>query len=207
MTIRLFLPTELGLADASETVRRAARVLDLVSDPSGVVFGVRDHSRPAATRLALARALIDVARPRGARVVVHDRLDLALAAYADGVQLGERSVDVADARALLGGGAWIGRSCHDRAGLLRAYESGADAATLSPLFASPGKGPPLGIVAFAELRATVPALPVIALGGIDATNAHAALAAGASGVAALRAWLRDDVAAFVRSIGDTDQTP
>ncbi len=207
MTIRLFLPTDLGLAPFDETLRRAGRVLDLARDPAALVFGVRDHAKPAATRLALLRALIELARPRRARVVVHDRVDLALAAAADGVQLGERSIDVADARALLGSNAWISRSCHDRAGLIAAHEAGADAATLSPLFASPGKGTPLGVAGFAAIRAAVPSLPVIALGGIDASNTRAALAAGASGVAALREWLCGDVDAFVRSIGDADQAP
>jgi thiamine-phosphate pyrophosphorylase len=207
VTVRLFLPTDLGIASLPETLRRARRVLELVTDASEVVFGVRDHAESVATRLALARALLEIARPRGARVVVHDRIDLALAASADGVQLGERSIGVGDARALLGTASFVGRSCHDLAGLLAARDAGADAATLSPLFASPGKGSALGVAAFAELRAAVPSLPIIALGGIDATNARTALAAGADGVAALRAWLRDDVDAFVRSVGDADETP
>lgn len=215
MTVRLFLPTDLGLADGEETLRRASRVLSLVREPRAVVFGVRDPAAPVPVRLALARALLAVARPRGARVVVHDRVDLALAVDADGVQLGERSIGVAEARASLGAGPgaklgaspWVGRSCHDLRGLRAAEQARADAATLSPLFASPGKGTPLGLPRFAELCASVSSLPVIALGGVDASNAAAALAAGASGVAALRAWLCDDVAALVRSIGDADQAP
>jgi len=206
VTVRLFLPTDLGLASFDETVERARVVVDNVRDPRAVVFGVRDHDAPIATRISLTRALIDVARPRGARIVVHDRLDLCLATSADGVQLGERSVDVQDARALLGS-RWIGRSCHDAEGLRAAVVAGADGATLSPLFASPGKGTPIGVERFAELVALVPSLPVIALGGIDATNAGRALAAGARGVAALRAWLCDDVVAFVRSVGDAHETP
>ena len=207
MTVRLYLPTDLGLASLAQTLQRAALVLDAAPDPRAVMFGVRDHAASSATKLSLARALIELARPRGARVVVHDRVDVALAAAADGGQLGERSIEVRDARALLGANAWIGRSCHDGAGLLAARDAGADGATLSPLFGSPGKGPALGVARFAELRALVPSLPVIALGGIDAGNARDALAVGATGVAALRAWLGDDPAAFARSIGDADQTP
>jgi thiamine-phosphate pyrophosphorylase len=207
VTTALYLPTELGLASIDETVRRAALVVANVANPRAVIFGIRDHGATVATRLMLARALIDVARPRGARVVVHDRVDLALVAEADGVQLGERSIDVRDARALLGASAWIGRSCHDGAGLIAANEAGADAAVLSPLFASPGKATPLGVATFAALRALVPSLPVIALGGINEANVREALAAGATGVAALRAWLRDDVVAWVRSVRHADETP
>lgn len=187
----VLLITDLGCVDARETLARAARVVE-VACGERILFGVRDHAASARVRLSLARALIEVARPRGARVVVHDRIDLALAADADGVQLGERSVDVEDARRLLGRDAWIGRSCHDAAGLAAARRAGADAATLSPLFASPGKGEPLGVERFAALRATVPDLEVLALGGVDVGNASLAARAGASGAATIRGWLTGD---------------
>jgi thiamine-phosphate pyrophosphorylase len=182
---------ERGL-DENGTVRRARALLELV-DPRLVAFGVRDHQASIRRRGTLARALIDVARPRGARVIVHDRVDLARVVEADGVQLGERSVDAASARMILGQEAWIGRSCHDEASLRQAAEEGVDAVTLSPLFPSPGKGAPLGVERFAALRATVPQLPVLALGGIDASNAERALEAGATGLAMIRAWLVGDL--------------
>jgi thiamine-phosphate pyrophosphorylase len=117
------------------------------------------------------------------------------------VQLGEGSVRVREARSLLGDRAWIGRSCHDERGLAEALADGADAVTLSPLFASPGKGEPLGEARFAALRARFPALFVVALGGIDARNAHRAFAAGADAVAAIRAWLTStDPVAEVRDL-------
>ncbi len=202
MSGRAFLISDLGAADARETVARAARVVEVL-DGERIVFGVRDHAAGARVRVELARALIAVARPRGARVVLHDRIDLALAAGADGVQLGERSVEVADARRLLGAGAWIGCSCHDAAGLEIARRAGADAATLSPLFASPGKGEPLGVERFAALRSVAPELEVLALGGVDAGNASLAARAGASGAATIRGWLSArDPGAAVRAIID-----
>jgi thiamine-phosphate pyrophosphorylase len=207
VNVRLFLPTDLGVATRDTTIARAREVIGAVHDPRAVVFGVRDRTAPATTRLALARSLIEVARPVGARVVVHDRVDICLAAGADGVQLGEQSIGVREARTLLSGG-WVGRSCHDARGVREAMAAGVDAILLSPLFASPGKGAPLGLDAFADLATlTLGAVPLIALGGIDASNARAARAAGATGVAAIRGWLTGDVGAFVRSIGDADQTP
>lgn len=197
MSVRLLLVTDLGAADLAETERAARAVLDVV-DPRVVAFAVRDHDAPARTRAELARSLLALARPRGARVVVHDRLDVARAVDADGVQLGERSVAVTDARALLGDEAWIGRSCHDERGLREAREQAVDAATLSPLFASPGKGPPLGAERFAALRATVPDLPVLALGGVSAASAAAAMAAGATGLSMIRGWLHADREALER---------
>lgn len=195
MSARLLAISDLGAADEAETVRRARALLDLI-EPTLVVFGVRDHQAPVIRRMALARALIDVGRPRGARVVVHDRVDVARVVEADGVHLGERSIDAASARALLGAGAWIGRSCHDAAGLRAAAAEQVDVATLSPLFPSPGKGAPLGEERFAALRSSVPALAVLALGGIDPGNAGRALSAGATGLAMIRGWLTGDLRAF-----------
>lgn len=192
---RLLLLTELGLASTDEIVRRATLVLAASAAPEDVMFGVRDHDAPAVVRLALARALIAIARPLGARVVVHDRVDIALAADADGVHLAERSIALTDARALLGA-RYVARSCHDQAGVAAARD--ADAITLGPLFSSPGKGAPLGAARFAELAAGARA-PVLALGGVDATSARDALAL-AHGVAVIRAWLVDDPAALARAV-------
>ncbi len=195
MKVRLFAITDLAKADRRMTLARAQALLERV-DPRVLVFGVRDHEAPAAQRCELARALVQLVRPVGARVVVHDRADVAAAADADGVHLAERSIDVADARILLGGEAWIGRSCHDERGLRAAAVDAVDAVTLSPVFASPDKGVPLGLERFAALRAAVPALEVWALGGVAPGNAADVLAAGASGLAMIRAWLVDDLAAW-----------
>jgi thiamine-phosphate pyrophosphorylase len=87
----------------------------------------------------------------------------------------------------------ISRSCHSEAELARAAEDEVDFVTLSPLHASPGKGEALGLERFAVLRASQPSLRVLALGGIDATNAEGARRAGADGVAAIRAILAAEV--------------
>ncbi len=192
---RLFLLTDLELASVDEIVRRASALLAASAAPGDVMFGVRDHDAPAAVRLALARALIAASRQAGARVVVHDRVDLALAADADGVHLAERSIAITDARTLLGT-RYVARSCHDEAGIAAARD--ADAITLGPLFPSPGKGTPLGAARFAELAATTH-VPSIALGGIDSTNAREALAI-AHGIAVIRAWLVGDPAALARAV-------
>src|SRR5439155_11852250 len=134
-------------------------------------------------------SVVALVRPRGARVLVHDRVDLARAIDADGVQLGARSIDAADARAVLPKGSLVAKSCHDERELARAVEDGADWATLSPLFASPRKTAPLGQARFSELRSRVPTLVVLALGGVDASNAPRARRAGADGVAVIRALL------------------
>jgi thiamine-phosphate pyrophosphorylase len=172
-----------------------ARVRAVASVP-GFAVQLRDPELPARALLALGARL----RAAGARLLVNDRLDLALALRAEGVHLGRRSVSVADARALLGPHAWICVACHDRDDALRAAGEGADAVTLSPIFASPGKGRPLGLAALAALAAALPPrVRILALGGVDERNAAACIAAGAHGVALIRADPRAVLDAFARS--------
>lgn len=165
---------------------------------AGARFAVqlRDPELSAAELLHLGERLRAATSRVGAALVVNDRLDLALALDADGAHLGRGSVRVADARALLPRGAWISVACHSVDDVVHAATEGADAALLSPIFASPGKGPPLGPGALREARAALDArgsgVALYALGGVDAATAPACFAAGADGVAAIRA----DLSAF-----------
>jgi thiamine-phosphate pyrophosphorylase len=151
---------------------------------------LRDPGLPALELLRLGRFLRETTRAMGAALWINDRLDLALALGADGVHLGRRSVGVADARALLVPGTWISVACHAAAEVAEAAALGADLAILSPIFPSPGKGPPLGVAALREAREAAPTgFPIVALGGVDAGNAAACFAAGATAAAAIRADL------------------
>lgn len=118
----------------------------------------------------------------GARVLVNDRLDVALAAGAHGVHLRSGSVPVERVLAVTPPGFLIGVSCHSAADVARAQ--GADFVVLSPVFAKPGYAPPLGLERFAAI-ARAASMPVFALGGVTEENAAACLAAGAAGVAGI----------------------
>ena len=149
---------------------------------------LREKDLPARALFDLARALLPLCRQRRVPLLINDRADVALATFADGVQLPARGLPAADARALLGPGAIIGASCHDLDELRAAERGAATFAVFSPIWAVPGKGEPLGLDALAQAaRAT--SLPLFALGGVDATNAAAAMRAGASGVACRRSVL------------------
>lgn len=171
--------------------------------PPGIAaIHLREKDLGGRALLALALSLGAVCRAAGQRLLVNDRLDVALAARADGVHLPSAGIPATDARRLLGPAALLGVSCHSAADVARAAAAGASYATLSPLHDTPSKrayGPPLGLDA---LRAAAPlGLPLVALGGIDAPRAREARAAGAAGVAAIRAWLLgDDPAAAVRAL-------
>jgi len=154
-----------------------------------VAVQLREPDLTGRALFQLGRRLREATQAAGIALIVNDRLDLALALGADGAHLGRRSVSVADARAVLGPRIWVSVACHAVSEVSRAADAGADAALLSPIFPSPGKGPPLGVDALRSASAAPGALPVIALGGIDEARAGACFGAGAQGVAAIRADL------------------
>ncbi|HEX9242324.1 MAG TPA: thiamine phosphate synthase [Anaeromyxobacter sp.] len=179
------------------TDRRLARDLAARADaalaglPRGrAAIHLREKDLGGRELLALARALATVCRRHGQLLLVNDRLDVALAAGADGVHLPAAGIPPGEARRIVGSGRLIGVSCHSAADVARAKAGGADFAFLSPIHDTPSKrefGPPLGVGALREAARL--GLPLVALGGIGAGNAAEARAAGAWGVAAIRAWL------------------
>ncbi|MBP1751288.1 MAG: thiamine-phosphate diphosphorylase [Geobacteraceae bacterium] len=125
----------------------------------------------------------------GAKLLINDRVDIALAADADGVHLGGESMPVSAARKILGSGKLIGASCHDRSNALSAEKEGADFITFSPVYYTPSKAPygePVGIAALAD-AARLLHIPVFALGGIKRENVREVIAAGAQGIALISA--------------------
>ena len=196
---RVYLVTD--AVPASELPDRVAAALAGLP-PAVAAVQLRAKDMGGKDMLALARALRDVARAAGQWLMVNDRLDVAVAAGADGVHLPSRGIPAADARRLLGPGAIIGASCHSVAEVRRARDGGADFATFGPVFDTPSKrawGPPVGLDALREAARL--GLPLVALGGVDPSNAASTVAAGAAGVAAIRAWLgAADAAGAVRRL-------
>ncbi len=124
------------------------------------------------------------ALPPPARLLVNGRVDVALAAGADGVHLPADGIPVASLRRRFGSGMLIGRSTHRLAEVERARDEGADYVTFGPVYATPGKGEPVGL---AELRrATAAGIPVYALGGVTLERFEELAGTGAAGIAAIR---------------------
>lgn len=147
---------------------------------------IREKALPAAELLALCRAAARRLRERGVatRLLVNDRVDVALAAGLAGVHLPAAGLPVADVRALIARGFLVGVSCHSAGEVYAAATAGADFCVLGPIFDSPGKPAALGpaaLDAVAHLR-----IPVLALGGVTEANAAACLRHGAAGLAGIR---------------------
>ena len=196
---RVYLVTD--PSGGSDLLSRTASAL--AGLPPGVA-AVQLRARDATGRelLEAARGLRLVVSRAGQRLLVNDRVDVALAAGADGVHLPSAGIPPGDARALVGEGRLVAVSCHSAADVARAREGGADFATFGPVFDTPSKrryGAPVGLERLRE--AATLGLPLVGLGGVDRSNAPAVVAAGARGVAAIRAWLEaKDPAAVVREL-------
>lgn len=148
---------------------------------------LREKDMPPFELLRLARRLRRITEGR-ALLIVNDRVDVAMLAGADGVQLGETALDVADVRSLVGPEMLIGRSVHSEVGAVDAECQGADYLILGTVFetASHPDGRIGGLDLVREVTEAV-GIPVLGIGGITVGNASDVMEAGASGVAVITA--------------------
>lgn len=130
----------------------------------------------------------------GAKLLINDRVDVALGVRADGVHLPQEGIPPSAVRKLVGPDLLIGASTHSLAEARDAETEGADFVVLGPVFETPSKlryGPPVGIEALRQVAREL-SIPVFAIGGIDAGRVPEVLGAGAHGVAVISALLAAD---------------
>ena len=172
--------------------RTLEEVASLAVDGGVTVVQLRENDLPTRELYDLAITLRAVLRGRGL-LLVNDRVDVALAAGADGVQLPERGLPARAVREIAGEACVLGRSVHSFDAAVRAEAEGADfvlAGTIYTTASKPGQTP-----AGVELvRAAVQAVPVpvVAIGGVTAENAGELIEAGAGGVAVIGAIMDAD---------------
>ena len=154
---------------------------------------LRDKEAPGGILLEQAWDLREIIRGR-ALLLVNERADVALAAGADGVQLGEVALPVDEARAILGPGAVIGRSVHSVPGALHAAVNGADFLLVGTMFAtrSHPDEEPSGPGLLSRIASAGVSIPMLGIGGITAENVAEMMAAGASGGAVITGILASD---------------
>lgn len=182
---RLYLVTDrhqTGGRPLTEVVRQS-----LDAGLKAVQLREKDLSTAALYRLAhdLRRLTSDYE----ARLIINDRLDIALAMDADGVHIGVSSLPVAIVRSIIGFDKIIGYSAHAIEEARAAQNDGADFVTVGPVYPTPSKmvyGEPCGVKKMAEVAAVLK-IPVIGLGGISGINISEALSADIQGVAVISA--------------------
>jgi len=159
---------------------------------------VREKDLSARALLALVAEVVDATAGAALRVIVNGRPDVATLAGAHGVHLPAAGLPAHDVRRAFPG-LVVGVSAHSVDEVRGAEQAGAHYVVLGPVFATGAKDRPLGLDVLAAASRAVH-LPVIAIGGVDAANAGAVWEAGASGLAAIRAFLRQPLDDAVRSL-------
>lgn len=142
----------------------------------------------------LAYELRRVTSRHNAKLFINDRVDVALAVDADGVQVGVESLPIYKVRKLLGEKKLIGVSCHNQVQAITAQDLGADFITFGPVYYTPSKAPygePVGVAKLAEVTELLQ-IPVFALGGVKKEQCAEVIAAGAHGIGCISAILAQD---------------
>ena len=179
-----------------------------VADGGATLVQLRDKLGSTRQLVAQVRDLKAVLAPRSIPLLVNDRVDVALAAAADGVHVGQDDIEPEDARRLLGPGPIIGLSVKTVAQAQAVPVGVVDYVCIGGVFATASKHnpePPVGIDGLksilAVIRRRAPQLPIGAIAGIDATNAAAVMDAGVDGIAVITALsLAADVSEAARAL-------
>ncbi|MGB7023924.1 MAG: thiamine phosphate synthase [Candidatus Acidiferrales bacterium] len=171
---------------------------------------IREKDLPVRELLELTRRAIAVTRQEAnarTRVIVNDRLDIAIAAGAAGVHLGGDSIPVAEAVPWCRAGNapadfMVGASCHDVQEAVAVERAGGNYIFFGPVYETPAKmkfGAPQGVDKLAGVCRSVQ-IPVLAIGGVDEENAGVCLRAGAAGIAAIRLFQQPPDAASLGGV-------
>src|SRR5919106_384526 len=164
-----------GIAGAKDPIAMA-RAMKLAVEGAlggGVrALELREKDLPPRDLYPLALEMRQLTQAYGARLLINDRVDVALAVNADGVHLATTSLPARIARQVLGPGRLIGVSTHTLAEAQAAAEQGADFVVFGPVFFTPSKAPyglPVGLDALRAVRAAIK-LPMLAIGGVKKAN-------------------------------------
>ena len=187
------------ITDRSLTRLPPMQVVRLALEGGVTTVQLREKDLDSMNLFFLASELRNMTNEYGANLIINDRVDIALAVGADGVQMGKSSIPIMEARRLLGRDKLIGFSTHNMQEAVGSEENGVNYITLSPIYESPGKGKPTGPGVIPTFRDCL-RVPIIALGGINGDNAQEVLDNKADGIAVISAIMasEDPKAAAVR---------
>jgi len=188
----LKLPRVYPITDVSLAGLGHAEQVTLLCEGGARLIQLREKRLPPREFCRQAEEAVRAAHAGGARVIVNDRADIALAAGADGVHLGQDDLTPEAARRLLGRAAIIGYSTHNVEQAREAAAMPVDYVAIGPVFATASKerpDPAVGLEGVRRARAAIGRLPLVAIGGITRHNARAVVAAGADCVAVIGAIL------------------
>ncbi|HYX30247.1 MAG TPA: thiamine phosphate synthase [Pyrinomonadaceae bacterium] len=186
------LPRIYPITDTSISSLTHTEQVKLLLAGGATFIQLREKNDSPRTLFADAAEALRTARAAGARLVINDRVDVALALGADGVHLGQTDIPVNVARRLLGNRAIIGYSTHNINQAREALNLPIDYLAFGPIFDTKSKRNPdlvAGLDALRSVKAIVGRVPLVAIGGIDRTNIGEVLMAGANSAAIISAIL------------------
>jgi len=199
MRYGLYIVTEEGLSKGLDHTEIASRALEGGAD----VIQLRDKAMDGRRFMEHALKIRNLTKKAGALFIVNDRVDIALAAKADGVHLGQDDMPINEVRPICPKGFIIGITAHNVEEAVEAEALSADYIGLSPIFQTGSKndaGPACGVDMVRKVKARVH-IPVVAIGGIGPSNARDVLKAGADGLAVISAVVgQDDIAGAARRL-------
>jgi thiamine-phosphate pyrophosphorylase len=203
------LPRLYAIIDAAQTGGRPPAAMAEILLGAGVrLIQLRDKHASSRELFENSRQIAELVRGWEGIFIVNDRADVAWAARADGVHVGQEDLPVELARRILGPGKWVGYSTHRLDQVLEADRSSADYIAFGPIFPTQSKDKPEPVVGLEGLKQVRQATrkPLVAIGGITVENARAVREAGADSVAVIRGLLEgpdipQHVEEFLRILG------
>lgn len=193
-TLKFTLPKIYPITDVRRSrISHGEQVAKLIEGGAELIQLREKYASPRDFHDAASEA-IETARNSGARIIVNDRADIALAAKADGVHLGQDDLPPEMARKILGDDAIIGFSTHSVDQAIAAMDFPLDYIAIGPIFRTSTKESPgavVGLDGLRTVRQSIGNFPLVAIGGIDAANIREVFAAGADSAAMIGALIYD----------------
>lgn len=192
--MRIKLPKLYPITDARLSGLSHAEQVARLSAGGATLIQLREKHLSPREFYSAAKDAIEAARERKVRLIINDRVDIALALGADGVHLGQDDLPPVAARELLGERAIIGISTHTLEQASDAARLPVDYIAIGPIFNTSSKANPdavVGLDGLRRVRRATQALPLVAIGGITLETAPLVLAAGADAVAVISLLLED----------------
>ena len=188
----LNLPKIYPITDTRLTKLSHTAQVEKLIDGGALIIQLREKYASPKEFYDDAKTAIEIARQNSVKIIINDRVDIALALEADGVHLGQDDLPPAEARRILGENAIIGFSTHSIEQAISAAQLPIDYAAIGPVFATATKENPdetVGIEGVRRVREAIRDFPLVAIGGIGAENFREVFQAGADSVAVIKSLL------------------
>lgn len=192
--MKVELPTIYPITDSAISGFSIPEQVERFIAGGATLIQIREKHASSREFYEAAAAAIAHPRPPGVRIIINDRVDIAMLLNADGVHLGQDDLSPMHARRLLGSGSIIGYSTHTVSQAAEALDLPIDYLAFGPIFPTATKNDPdpaVGLDLLAEVKRLAGGLPLVAIGGIDEANVRMVLDSGADSAAMISSILSD----------------